>query len=86
MEYYKLTANGYILGVGIGVSGIAIEESEYTEIMNAISSKPAPTETTDYQLKEDLTWEAYEIEPMPDPEPTDEDYAIAGRILMGVES
>lgn len=86
MNYYKLTANGYILGVGIGISGTAIEELEYAEIMTAILLKPTPTETTDYQLKEDLTWEAYEIEPMPDPGPTDDDYATVGRILMGVES
>ena len=53
--------------------------------MAALASMPTPTEDTDYALKDDLTWEAYMVEPV-DPEPTEQDFATAGRILMGVES
>ena len=83
--YYKTTSNGYIYSIGIGGIGIQITEAEYNEILTALASKPSPTENTDYMLKEDLSWEAYPVEPV-DPDPTEEDYAEAGRILMGVES
>lgn len=84
MRFYKLINNGYIASIGTGSGGTEITESEYNEIISVIQNKPEATETTDYMLKADLTWETYEIEPV-EPDPSDDDYATAGRILMGVE-
>lgn len=64
MRYYKQISNGYILSIGIGGSGTEITEEEYSEIKSVINNKPQGTETYDYMLKEDLTWEEYEIEPV----------------------
>ena len=85
MRYYKTISNGYIISIGIGEGGTEITESEYSEIVSVIAEKPETTETTDYRLKDNLTWEFYEVEPVT-PEPTEQDYAEAGRTLMGVES
>ena len=82
MRYYKNVENGYILSIGIGNGGTEITAQEYAEINNAIISKPQATETIDYMLKDDLTWEAYEIE-QAEPEPTDEEKAEAYDILVG---
>lgn len=68
MRYYKVINNGYIHMVGIGAGGTEITESEYNEIMSAIHSKPETAETLDYQLKDDLTWESFEVEPVTDPD------------------
>ena len=62
MRYNKIIENGYIIAIGIGGSGTEITEEEYDEIMAVIQNKPQRTETTDYHLKEDLTWEIFEIE------------------------
>lgn len=88
MSFFKITDNGYILSLGQTdrATEHEITEDEYNAILAAIRSKPAATETTDYRLREDMTWEAYEIEP-PDPEedePTESDKAEAYDILMGV--
>ena len=69
MRYYKRIENGYILAIGTGGGGVKITEAEYTTIMSVIQSKPPRTETTDYHLREDLTWEEYErIDPDPEEE------------------
>lgn len=70
--YYKTVKNGYILSISTGSGEIEITEEEYNAIMSAILNKPAPTESIDYMLKEDLTWEAVEIEQGED-EPTAEE-------------
>lgn len=76
--------SGYIVGIGVNIGGEEITESEYNEILSAIRSKPTGTETTDYRLKEDLTWEEYEVEP-PEENP-DIDGAEAFGIIFGGES
>ena len=81
MRFYKLIENGYILAIGTGSGGEEITETEYNEIMAVIQAKPARTDTTDYRLREDLTWEAYPVEP-PDPDP-ELDGNEALEILMG---
>lgn len=68
MRYYKNINNGYITAIGTGGGGVEIAESEYSQIMNVIHAKPARTETTDYRLKTDLTWEEYDRPPEPEPE------------------
>ena len=64
MRYYKHIENGYILAIGTGGNGTEITETEYNEIMSVIQNKPAKTETTDHHLREDLTWEVFEVEPV----------------------
>lgn len=82
MKYYKQVINGFILSIGTGSGFTEITETEYNEILSVIHAKPPATETTDYRLREDLTWEAYEIEP-PDPDPEINDSELLD-ILMGV--
>lgn len=86
MRYYKQINGDYILAIGTGNGGTEITESEYDEIMAVIQNKPPRTETTDYRLKTDLTWEEYEHDPDIEPEPSDEEYAEAGRIMMGADN
>ncbi len=81
MRYYKQILDGYILGIGTGSGFDEITEAEYEDIKTAIAAKPARTDTTDYRLREDLTWEAYPVEP-PDPDP-EVDEAEAFDIIFG---
>lgn len=84
MRYYKNIDNGYITAIGTGGGGTEITEDEYTTIMSVIQGKPPRTETTDFYLKEDLTWEEYErIDPDP-PEELDAEEAMS--ILIGGEA
>lgn len=83
MKYYKYADNGYIVCIGTGGMGEEISEAEYNELKAVIDAKPSRWETTDYRLREDLTWEEYELEPLEEPEPTAEDKAEAYDILMG---
>ena len=82
MRYYKNVNNGYITIIGTGFGGEEITEEEYNTILSVIHSKPPATETTDYRLREDLTWEEYHIDP-PDPDPDIDDAELLN-ILMGV--
>lgn len=69
MRYFKDIQNGFIVAIGTGGGGVEITEAEYSSILAVIQSKPARTETTDYHLRQDLTWEEYErIEPSDDDE------------------
>ena len=63
MKYYKQIENGYITAIGTGVGNVEITETKYNEIMDIIQNKPEGTDTLDYRLKEDLTWEAFGVEP-----------------------
>ena len=81
MKYYKYISDGYIVTVGTGGMGEVISEEEYNAILNIIHNKPPRTETTDYRLREDLTWEEYPVEP-PDPDPEIDDMELLN-ILMG---
>lgn len=81
MRYYELIDNGYITAIGTGAGGTEITEAEYNTILDIIHSKPAATDTTDYRLRTDLTWEPYDIDP-PDPDPELDD-SEALSILLG---
>ena len=81
MRYYKEIENGYIIAIGTGGNGTEIAEAEYDEIMAVIQAKPQRTETADYHLKADLTWEEYEREEEPIPDEIDAEEALD--ILMG---
>ena len=77
--FYKIVLDGYIEAIGTNGSDDVIEitEAEYAEILAVIRDKPAATDTTDYRLREDLTWEAVESEPDPEEELTAEEIAAA---------
>lgn len=70
-----------INGGGCYFNGREITAQEYEEILDVIHNKPEKTDTTDYRLKEDLTWEAYEVPP-PDPDP-ELDAAEAFEVIFG---
>lgn len=81
MRYYKQISGGYICAIGTGNGAEEITNKEYNEIMAVIQKKPPRTETSDYRLRDDLTWEEYHIDP-PDPDP-DIDEAEAFDIIFG---
>ena len=69
--YQKNTENGYIVSLVKGVSNGNITEEEYNTILAVIRNKPALPDGYDYKLREDLTWELYELPPAPPPEDED---------------
>lgn len=81
MRFYKQVVDGYILSVGTGNGFTEIAESEYEAILAAVAVKPEDTETVYYRLKDDLTWEANEVEPGPDDDEIDD--AEAFEIIFG---
>ena len=83
MRYNKQTSNNYILAIGTGYGGTEITEAEYNEIMAIIQNCPT-AEGKGYRLKADLTWEEYDLPPVPEPSDDDEistDEAL--NILLG---
>ena len=85
-RYYKQTDGMYILAIGTGYGGTEITEAEYNEIMAIIQNHPI-AEGKGYRLKADLTWEEYDLPPVPKPSDDDEistDEAL--NILLGGES
>ena len=84
MRYYKDIQNGFIVAIGTGGGGVEITETEYETILSVIRNKPARTETTDYHLREDLTWEEYErIDPPDETEPSAEE--VLDVLLGGID-
>ena len=71
MRYNKQTSNNYIIAIGTGYGGTEISEAEYNDIMAIIQSCPV-AEGKGYRLKTDLTWEAYDLPPVPEPSDDDE--------------
>ena len=71
MVYYKQLSDNYILAIGTGPGGTEITETEYNSILSAIQSRPT-SETQGYRLRADLTWEAYDLPPAPEPSDDDE--------------
>lgn len=85
--FYKIAADGYIVGLGT-IDGptdspviTPIEAPEFEQIAEFLRNRPPRTETADYRLREDLTWEEYPVEP-PDPDPEIDDLELL-EILMG---
>ena len=83
MRYFKQVEDGYIIAIGINMGGTEINEAEYNEIKAVIKTAPPRTETIDYRLKTDLTWESYEHDPDPEPEPTPDE--VLSILLGGAE-
>ena len=84
MKHYKCAEGDYIVAVRVSDTTddgmVEITKSEYDEILSIIPTKPKDTQTTEYKLKLDLTWQECEIEPPHEPEPTAED---ALNIILG---
>lgn len=83
MRYFKALSDGYIYAIGTGSGGIEITEAEYNEIMAIIQNRQI-AEGKGYRLKADLTWEEYDLPPVPEPSDDDEistDEAL--NILLG---
>ena len=83
MRYYKIIDNGYLVAIGNGSGGTEIPAEEYAELLNIIHSKPMASEGYDYRLKADLTWELYELPPVPAPEDEEISDTEALNIITG---
>ena len=84
VRYYKQTSDNHIIAIGTGAGGTEITKVEYDEIMAIIQNRPS-ADGKGYRLKADLTWEAYDLPP--EPEPSDEDElsdAEALNVILGV--
>ena len=68
MYFYCSVKDGYIMSVGM-ISAYNpedkgyISEERYMELVEAFQSKPEAPYGYGYHLKEDLTWELYELPP-----------------------
>ena len=83
MRYYKQIQDNYILAIGTGYGNDEISAQEANEIMSIIRSCPNE-KGKGYRLKTDLTWEEYDLPPVPEPSDDDEistDEAL--NILLG---
>lgn len=78
MKYNKQVSNTYLAAIGTGPGGVEITEDEYNAIMAIIQSCPN-VDGKGYRLKTDLTWEAYDLPPVP--EPSDDDEISTGEAL-----
>lgn len=87
--YIKTIEDGYIAGIATNACGVEITEEEYNELLAIIHNAPIAPDGYGYRLREDMTWEMYELpieEAAPDKEAaaTIEDYETA-LAEMGVE-
>lgn len=84
MRYFvQYGKKNHIIAIGTGAGGTEITKVEYDKIMAIIQKRPS-ADGKGYRLKTDLTWEAYDLPP--EPEPSDEDElsdAEALSILLG---
>ena len=71
MRYYKQIIDNYLTAIGTGPGNIEITEAEYNQILSIIQNRPQ-SEGKGYRLKTDLTWEAYDLPPAPEPSDDDE--------------
>lgn len=62
MRYWKYVNDNNCIGsVGKGQGGTEITETEYNAILDAIHNRPTAPDGYGYRLREDLTWELYEL-------------------------
>lgn len=79
MRYFKAITDGIIQTIGVGTCGTEITEAEYNTILSALDERPKRP-GYGYLLREDLSWEEYEIEP-DEPQQPDSDELLD--ILLG---
>lgn len=82
MRYNKYISGDEIIAIGMGAGGVEITETEYNKIMSIIRNRPA-AEGKGYRLKTDLTWEAYDLPPEPEPSDDEISDGEALSIIMG---
>lgn len=82
MRFYKMSNDGYINAVGKGRGGIEIAEAEYNGILSLVQNAPEAPEGFAYRLREDLTWEIYEVPVKPESDEITDEEAID--IITGV--
>lgn len=82
MRYNKVIEYGYIIAIGTGAGGIEITAEEYCQFMDIIRNRPTPPEGYDYRLRDDLTWEEYEL-PIIDPVEEEISDSEALNIILG---
>lgn len=63
--------------------GKEITQEEYNNITVMLENPPIAPNGYEYFLNSNLEWELYEL-PVIEEEPTEEEYAEAGKILLGV--
>ena len=80
MRYFKIENDGIILAIGTGRSGVEISASEYNEVLTALENRPETPDGFGCRLKNDLTWELYELPPV-----TEEDMAQEADYLAALE-
>lgn len=79
---YKTVESGYIVTVGNGNGAIPISDEEYERIANALAKMPVQKSGMGLRLRDsDLTWESYEVEPLPETDDIDDSEAL--EILLG---
>ena len=78
MRYFKNIQNNIINYVSTGYGGIEITESEYITIMTVIRNRPS-AEGKGYRLRTDLTWEEYDLPPVP---PIEEEVTLDDALAM----
>ena len=72
MRYFvQYGKKNHIIAIGTGYGGTEITEDEYNKIMTIIQNRPT-AEGKGYRLKTDLTWEEYDLPPVPEPSDDDE--------------
>lgn len=83
-KHYDMEVGLYLQTLdGVGTGNIT--KSEYNEILSVIRNRPAAPDGYGYRLREDLTWELYELPAIEEAEEelTNEE---AYNIIMGVEA
>ena len=83
MRYCKIYSDNNLVAIGTGAGGTEITEAEYNELMAIIQNAPK-SDGKGYKLRTDLTWEEYDLPPVPEPSDDDEistDEAL--NILLG---
>jgi hypothetical protein len=61
MKFFKTIENGYIVALQTVEGQTEITEQEYYSLLEIIHNKPNAESGYGYKLKEDLTWELYEL-------------------------
>ena len=67
--YYKTVENGYIMNVVKSdrpLQATEITAGEYSMIMDLVHNIPSAPDGHGYKLKNNLTWELYELPPIPE--------------------
>ena len=81
MKYYKNLSDGYYDSLTTGSGQTEITKAEYDDTVAILRACPAAPNGYAYRLKEDLTWELYELPPEPEEDAEPEDYEAAlGRL------